>query len=215
MAQNLLAKGYWIPQIDVSDPEGYKAYMAATPPAHQKYGGVALVRGGRRELVEGSVRSRCVLREFPDYAAALACYRSDEYQRARPLRLAHSACDFVIVEGYDGPQPQESAPAPGAAAPQGYWIGHVDVTNPEPYKAYMAADMAAFGKFGGRFLVRGGAREVPEGKVRSRTVVLAFPSYDAALACYRSDEYQAAKQLRDGNADFDLVVVEGYGGPKV
>jgi len=36
-----------------------------------------------------------VIREFPDYATALACYRSDEYQRARPLRLAHSACDFM------------------------------------------------------------------------------------------------------------------------
>ena len=38
-----MAKGYWIPHIDVSDPEGYKAYMAATPAAHDKYGGRALV----------------------------------------------------------------------------------------------------------------------------------------------------------------------------
>ena len=43
-----------------------------------------------------------MIREFPDYATALACYRSEEYQRARPLRLPHSQCDFVIVEGYDG-----------------------------------------------------------------------------------------------------------------
>ena len=40
-----MAKGYWIPHIDVSNPEGYKAYMAATPAAHDKYGGRALVRG--------------------------------------------------------------------------------------------------------------------------------------------------------------------------
>ena len=86
-----MAKGYWIPQIDVSNPEGYKAYMAATPPAHEKYHGVALVRGGRMEVVEGRARGRCVLREFPDYAAALACYRSEHYQRARPLRLPHFA----------------------------------------------------------------------------------------------------------------------------
>ena len=78
-----MAKGYWIPQIDVSNPEGYKTYMAATPPAHEKYHGTALVRGGRMDVVEGSARSRVVLREFPDYAAALACYRSPEYQ-ARP-----------------------------------------------------------------------------------------------------------------------------------
>ncbi len=209
-----MPKGYWLPQIDVSNMEGYKAYMAATPPAHEKFKGVALARGGRSEVVEGSARSRCVIREFPDYATALACYRSDEYQRARPLRLPHSQCDFVIVEGYDGPQPPRTDLPPAATAKKGYWIGHVDVTEPEGYKAYMAADMAPFGKFGGRFLVRGGTREVPEGKVRSRTVVLEFPSYDAALACYRSSDYQAAKKLRHGRADFDLVIVEGYDGAK-
>src|SRR6516225_6704683 len=101
-----MPKGYWIPQIDVSNPEGYKAYMAATPPAHEKYHGVALVRGGKMEVVEGRARTRCVLREFPDYATALTCYRSAEYQRARPLRLPHSVCDFVVVEGYDRPRPQ-------------------------------------------------------------------------------------------------------------
>jgi uncharacterized protein (DUF1330 family) len=207
-----MAKGYWIPQIDVANMDGYKAYMAATPPAHEKFQGTALVRGGKMELVEGHLRSRVVLREFPDYATALACYRSGEYQRARPLRLPHSQIDFIIADGYDGPQPSGEVPASTGA--KGYWIGNVDVTEPEGYKAYMAADMAPFGKFGGRFLVRGGAREVPEGKVRSRTVVLEFPSFDSALACYRSGDYQAAKKLRDGKADFDLVIVEGYGGPK-
>jgi uncharacterized protein (DUF1330 family) len=208
-----MPKGYWLPQIDVSNMEGYKGYMAATPPSHEKYHGVALVRGGKLEVVEGRIRSRAVIREFPDYATALACYRSDEYQRARPLRLPHAQCDFVIVEGYDGVQPPMSA-SPAAATAKGYWIGHVDVTDAEGYKAYMEADMASFGKFGGRVLVRGGTREVPEGKVRSRTVVLEFPSFDAALSCYRSADYQAAKKLRDGKAEFDLVIVEGYGGPK-
>jgi uncharacterized protein (DUF1330 family) len=209
-----MPKGYWLPQIDVRDVDGYKGYMAATPPAHHKFNGVALVRGGRSEVVEGRARSRCVIREFPDYATALACYRSPEYQSAKPLRLAHAQCDFVIVEGYDGVQPPPSPSPPPASANKGYMIGHVDITDPEGYKAYMTADMAPFGKFGGRFLVRGGAREVPEGNVRGRTVVLEFPSYDAALACYRSPDYQAAKKLRDGKAAFDLVIVEGYDGPK-
>jgi uncharacterized protein (DUF1330 family) len=209
-----MPKGYWLPQIDVNNMEGYKGYMAATPPAHEKYHGVALVRGGKLEVVEGHIRSRAVIREFPDYATALACYRSDEYQCARPLRLQHAQCDFVIVEGYDGVQPRLSALPPAAAAAKGYWIGYVDVTDAEGYDAYMKADMAPIGKFGGRFLVRGGAREVLEGKVRGRTVVLEFPSYDAALSCYRSPDYQAAKKLRDGNAEVDLVIVEGYGGPK-
>ena len=71
-----------------------------------------------------------------------------------------------------------------------------------------------FGKFGGRFLVRGGTREVVEGKVRGRTVVLEFPSYQAALACYRSPDYQAAAALRKGKAEFDLIIIEGYDGPQ-
>jgi uncharacterized protein (DUF1330 family) len=209
-----MAKGYWIPHIDVSDPEGYKAYMAATPEAHRKYAGRALVRGGTSEVVEGRMRSRNIVREFPDYATALACYRSPEYQRAKPLRLPHSTGDFVIVEGYDGVQPQQPATPPAPAALRGYWIGHVDITDPEGYKAYMAANAMPFGKFGARFLVRGGTREVVEGKVRGRTVVLEFPSYATALACYRSDDYQAAAALRKGRAELDLVIIEGYDGPQ-
>jgi uncharacterized protein (DUF1330 family) len=207
-----MAKGYWLPQIDVRDLEGYKSYTAATPPAHHKYNGVALVRGGRSEVVEGHARARCVLREFPDYATALACYRSDEYQRARPLRLAHSVGDFIVAEGYDGVQPSPlSAPA-ASTAPKGYWIGHVDVTDPEGYKAYLIANQAPFGEFGARYLVRAGKREVTEGKARGRTVVLEVPSYDAALACYHSPGYQAAKKLREGKAEADLVIAEGYDG---
>jgi uncharacterized protein (DUF1330 family) len=209
-----MPKGYWIPHIDVSDPEGYKAYMAATPEAHRKYHGHVLVRGGTHEAVEGRSRARNVLREFPDYAAALACYRSDEYQRARPLRLAHSTCDFVIAEGYDGSQPASAQPGAQAPARKGYWIAHVDVTNPERYKAYVAANAVPFAKHGGRFLVRGGNREVVEGTARSRTVVLEFPSYAAALACYRSDDYRAAIALRKGNSEVDLLIIEGYDGPQ-
>ena len=207
-----MPKGYWLPQIDVSNMEGYKAYMAATPPAHEKYKGVALVRGGRSEIVEGHARSRCVIREFPDYASALACYHSDEYQRARTLRLPHSQCDFVIAEGNDDPQP--ALPAATSGAQKGYWIVHLDVTDAEGYKPYVPALLSHLAKFGARFPVRGGAREVPEGKVRGRTAVVEFPSFDLAMSCYSSPDYVPVKKLRQGNAEVDLVVVEGYGGPK-
>ena len=43
-------------------------------------------------------------------------------------------------------------------------------------------------------------------------MVLEFPSYEAALACYRSPEYQAAIELRQGKAEVDLVVIEGFDG---
>ena len=100
-----MPKGYWIPHIDVKDAQGYQAYMAATPEAHRKYGGRALVRGGTCEVMEGRARSRHVVREFPDYATALACYRSPDYQAAAALRKGKAEFDLVIVEGCDSVQP--------------------------------------------------------------------------------------------------------------
>jgi uncharacterized protein (DUF1330 family) len=45
--------------------------------------------------------------EFPDYASALACYRSPEYQQNIGVRQPHATADIVIIEGYDGPQPTD------------------------------------------------------------------------------------------------------------
>jgi uncharacterized protein (DUF1330 family) len=55
--------------------------------------------------VEGAARARNVVIEFPSYEAALACYRSPEYQRALDFRREASTADLIIIEGYDGPQP--------------------------------------------------------------------------------------------------------------
>jgi len=100
-----MAKGYWVVHVDVSSDEGYKPYAAANPPIFKKFGGRFLVRAGKHECVEGATRSRQVVIEFPDYASALACYRSPEYQANIKVRLPHSTPDIIIVEGYDGPQP--------------------------------------------------------------------------------------------------------------
>jgi len=97
---------------------------------------------------------------------------------------------------------------------KGYWIGRVDVQDPEIYQRYTSANAAAFAKFGGRFLVRGGAFETVEGSSRGRNVVIEFPSYQAALDCWNSPEYQAAKSKRDGAAIADIIVIEGYDGPQ-
>ncbi|WP_317057679.1 DUF1330 domain-containing protein [Roseovarius rhodophyticola] len=95
---------------------------------------------------------------------------------------------------------------------KGYWVAHVDVDDPQGYEAYKAANAAAFTEFEGRFLVRGGARELREGDARARTVVIEFPTYKAALACYNSKIYQDAKALRDPVSTGDLVIVKGYSG---
>jgi uncharacterized protein (DUF1330 family) len=100
-----MAKGYWVVRVDVTDPEGYKAYVAANAEAFRKYGARFLVRGGAFEAVEGQSRARNVVIEFADYATALACYRSPEYARAMKLRQPTAIADVIIIEGYDGPQP--------------------------------------------------------------------------------------------------------------
>ena len=97
---------------------------------------------------------------------------------------------------------------------KGYWIARVDVHDLEAYKGYVAANAAPIAKFGGRFLVRAGRFETPEGSSRARNVVIEFPSYQAALDCYRSPEYQAAVQIRRPVSTVDMVVIEGYDGPQ-
>ena len=100
-----MAKGYWIVRVDVADPEAYKAYVAANAEAFRKFGARFLVRAGKYETVEGVSRSRNVVIEFKDYATALACYRSPEYAAAKAVRLGAGTGDFIVIEGYDGPQP--------------------------------------------------------------------------------------------------------------
>jgi uncharacterized protein (DUF1330 family) len=97
---------------------------------------------------------------------------------------------------------------------KGYWVARVDVTDPERYKAYVAANAEPFKKYGARFLVRAGAFENPEGSSRTRNVVIEFPSYQTALDCWKSPEYQAALKLRLPVSTVDLVIIEGYDGPQ-
>jgi uncharacterized protein (DUF1330 family) len=96
--------------------------------------------------------------------------------------------------------------------PKGYWIVRADVADQERYKDYVAANAEPFRKFGARFLVRGGRFECLEGDSRSRNVVIEFPSFDAALECWRSPEYQHAITLRLPVSTLDLVIIEGYEG---
>ena len=95
---------------------------------------------------------------------------------------------------------------------KGYWIARVDVTDPEGYQKYVAANAVSFAKYGARFVIRGGRFEAVEGAARSRNVVLEFPSYQAALECYRSPEYAEAMALRLDASEADILIIEGYDG---
>jgi uncharacterized protein (DUF1330 family) len=100
-----MAKGYWIARVDVSDPQGYQAYVAANAAAFRRYGARFVVRGGTFEAPEGTPRARNIVLEFDDYATALACYHSPEYAAAKALRAGKAEADLIVIEGYDGPQP--------------------------------------------------------------------------------------------------------------
>ncbi len=93
--------------------------------------------------------------------------------------------------------------------PKGYVISRVDILNPEAYARYIEAGTAAIKAHGGKPLVRGGRYEALEGKARARNVVLEFESYDAAHAYFHSEQYQAARALREGAAEIEMVLVEG------
>jgi uncharacterized protein (DUF1330 family) len=92
---------------------------------------------------------------------------------------------------------------------KGYWIARVTVTDPDQYKLYAEAAPEAFRTYGAKVLARGGRSEQMEGEGRPRNVVIEFASFEDALACYNSPEYQAARARRAGAGEAEIVIVEG------
>ena len=93
--------------------------------------------------------------------------------------------------------------------PKGYIIGHITVTDPEAYKEYVEKDTPILHRLGGRFIVRGGRSETPEGETQNRHVVIEFPSYDAAKAAYHDPAYQEVMKIRQRSAESTIILVEG------
>jgi uncharacterized protein (DUF1330 family) len=91
-----------------------------------------------------------------------------------------------------------------------YLVTIITVTKPEPFEEYRKLAGPTVARYGGKFLVRGGARTILEGQFDAdRLVVLEFPSSESAKTFYDSPEYQAAREKRIGAADFNMVLVEG------
>ena len=94
--------------------------------------------------------------------------------------------------------------------PCGYIIASVNVTDPAAYEVYKKLSTDAMRVHGAEVLVRGGAVETLEGDWNpGRTVILKFPSVQAAKAYWDSPEYRAARAAREGAAVMRMVVVEG------
>ncbi|NMM07301.1 DUF1330 domain-containing protein [Polaromonas sp.] len=96
---------YIIVDMQISDSEQYKQYMAAAPAAVAAAGGEYLVRGGRFETLEGQWQpSRIAMLRFPSYETAKAFYDGEMYRAARAKRQgATEFFNMVLVEGVAAP----------------------------------------------------------------------------------------------------------------
>ena len=92
--------GYAITQIEITNPEDYKEYLAKVTDIVTKFGGEYLVRAGEYTEIEGKWKySRNVVIKFPSYEKALEWYNSEEYKPVRQIRLDNSVGNFIIVKG--------------------------------------------------------------------------------------------------------------------
>ena len=90
-----------------------------------------------------------------------------------------------------------------------YWMARVNVSDAEAYGEYVKLATPALEGHGGKFLARGGRSVTLEGEDFARNVLVEFPSFDAAVACYNSPEYQEAKARQEGAAVRNLWILEG------
>ncbi len=92
-----------------------------------------------------------------------------------------------------------------------YIIAEVEVTDPETYDTYRAQTPGVIGRYGGRFIVRGGTAELLEGEqAPARIVVIEFADLAAAKRFYGSADYQAIIGIRQRAARSRVVLVEGH-----
>ena len=92
-----------------------------------------------------------------------------------------------------------------------YWVARAKIHDPAEYKKYTDLVPAILAKHGGKVLARGGRYEIMEGPDKfHRFVVVEFPSYEQAVACFQSSEYNAAAAFRrSGAGEVETIIVDG------
>ena len=89
-----------VDQLEVTDPETMKPYMAGVAATIEQYGGRFIVRGGKFDVTEGDwTPRRVIVLEFRDMATLKAWYDSPEYTPLKEMRLASSRSNAIMVEG--------------------------------------------------------------------------------------------------------------------
>lgn len=91
---------YWVARSRINDPVEYKKYTDLVPGIIAKYDGKVLARGGRFQIMEGPDKfQRFVVIEFPTFEKGVACFTSDEYNKAAAFRRAGAGeVETIIVE---------------------------------------------------------------------------------------------------------------------
>jgi uncharacterized protein (DUF1330 family) len=94
-----------------------------------------------------------------------------------------------------------------------YVVSERAVTDPTLFKEYMKRGATALARYGGRFLLRGGAVGVLQGEPpASRVVILEFPSREQAEAWWNSPDYAEASEFRTASSKGKAYLVPGYAG---
>jgi uncharacterized protein (DUF1330 family) len=101
--QEVPMPAYWVARSRIIDPVEYKKYTDTLPALFAKYGGKVLARGGRFQIMEGPEKfHRFVVIEFPSFEQGVACFTSDEYNKAAAFRRNGAGeVETVIVEAGD------------------------------------------------------------------------------------------------------------------
>jgi uncharacterized protein (DUF1330 family) len=93
-----------------------------------------------------------------------------------------------------------------------YWVARSKINDPVAYKKYTDLVPAIIAKYGGKVLARGGRFQIMEGPQKfQRFVVIEFPTFEQGVACFTSQEYDAAAALRrrNGAGEVETIMVEG------
>ena len=94
---------------------------------------------------------------------------------------------------------------------KGYWISlYFQVNNQDNLKKYAETVTPIIKSFGGIPLVRGGKYQTYDGNEFIRTVVWEFPSYEKAIECHKSIEYQAGWSIAKDTTSRHMQIVEGF-----
>ena len=95
-----MAKGYWLATYKlIGDLQKLKKYAEVVTPVIKGFGGQALVRGGKYQVLEGDNFIRTVIWEFPNYQKAIECHESKNYQEGWSLAKETTERNLQIIEG--------------------------------------------------------------------------------------------------------------------